>query len=106
MLRQLDTVDDSPQESIYDRLSHYRILGFLLWVLGLGLTASLTFETGAPVPIFAAGAIWIGTWLATTSRFTNAPGTARQLEKNDALLTHRIDSEPADCHYVSPSANQ
>ncbi len=57
-------------------------LGFLLWVFGIGLTASLTFETGAPVPIFAAGAIWLGTWLATTSRFTDTADAARHLEKS------------------------
>lgn len=58
-------------------------LGFLLWVFGIGVTAALTFETGAPVPIFAAGAIWIGTWLTTTSKFTDAPEAARQSQKND-----------------------
>lgn len=58
-------------------------LGFLLWVFGIGLTAALTFETDAPVPIFAAGAIWIGTWLTTTSKFMGTPETARQTQTND-----------------------
>ena len=58
-------------------------VGFLLWVFGVGLTASLTFETGAPVPIFAAVSIWIGTWLNTRSNYMDASDTADQSQNAD-----------------------
>ena len=46
--------------------------GFGLWVFGISLTASLTFHTGGPVPIFAAVTIWAGTWLNTRANYLDA----------------------------------
>ncbi|MHC4875871.1 MAG: hypothetical protein ACYTGL_05185 [Planctomycetota bacterium] len=46
--------------------------GFCLWVFGISLTASLTFHTGGPVPIFAAVTIWAGTWLNTRANYMEA----------------------------------
>lgn len=58
-------------------------LGFCLWVFGVGLTNALTFEVGTPVPIIAAVAIWIGTWLATTSKFKDGTEMASQTKQDE-----------------------
>ena len=59
-------------------------LGFLLWVFGVGLTASLTFATGGPVPIIAALSIWIGTWLNTRSNYLRSTETNERPKMDDA----------------------
>lgn len=59
-------------------------LGFLLWVFGVGLTASLTFATGGPVPIIAGLSIWIGTWLNTRSSYLGSTETNETPKSHNA----------------------